>query len=155
MQKTLLIIKPDSFARGDVGGIIKRIEQEGFTICPMVEEALTRERASEFYKEHAGKEFFERLVSFMVSGLSLGIELEHKHAICKLRELNGNTDPSRAAEGTLRRLYGDGGAANAVHGSDSPESSERKRLFFFGDAVWPSILISNPSLKNAFAWSAG
>ena len=132
MQKTLLIIKPDSFKKSHVGDILKRIEEEGFTLCRMKGETLSKERVGEFYAEHKGKDFFERLIAFMSSGTSLAVELEHEDAILKLRELNGNTDPAKAAEGTLRNLYGEGGPANAVHGSDSPESSERERNFFFG-----------------------
>ncbi|MCK4906051.1 MAG: nucleoside-diphosphate kinase [Spirochaetes bacterium] len=135
MQKTLLIIKPDSVSAKNSGKIIDFIENEGFTIKSMKLKTLSSDEAGEFYAEHMGKHFYDNLKEFMTSGPCIPIILERDEAILHLREVIGATDPAKAAQGTIRNLYGEGGTRNAVHGSDSPESAQRECSFFFPNEV--------------------
>jgi nucleoside-diphosphate kinase len=86
----------------------------------------------EFYAEHASKPFFDGLIEAMTSGISIALVLEGENAVATVRRLNGATKPSKAAPGTIRKLYGTAGPRNAVHGSDSAESARREIRFFFG-----------------------
>jgi nucleoside-diphosphate kinase len=133
MERTLLIIKPDCFEKKCIGKILDRVENEGFTILDMWHIRLSDDDAQEFYKEHEGKEFFERLIAFMTSGPCIPVILEREDAIAHLRSIVGATDCTKAEPGTIRQLFGSPGPSNAVHASDSAASADRERAFFFGE----------------------
>ncbi len=132
MEETFFMVKPDSMKKKVAGKIISRIEDEGFEILNIKLNNLSRETTEDFYAEHKGKEFFERLVNFMSSGSSLQIALRRDNAVAYLRKIVGATVPAEAALGTLRANYGDGVPNNGVHASDSIESAQREIGFFFG-----------------------
>ena len=131
IQRTLSIIKPDAVAAGHSGAILARFEKEGFTVVAMKRLHLTRAQAEGFYAEHRGRGFFEELTTFMSRGPIIVLALEREDAIAKYREVIGATDPAKAAEGTVRKLYGANVGENAVHGSDKPESAVREIGYFF------------------------
>ena len=131
--RSFCMIKPDAISRGVVGKIISALELNGFCICRMEMKWLTREEASRFYGVHKDRSFFPALVTFVTSGPVIGIELKGEDAVNRLRKLIGATDPEKAEEGTLRKLYGTDIRHNAVHASDSPESYKRESAIFFGD----------------------
>ncbi len=125
-EKTLLLIKPNATKKNAIGSILKMIEDNGFIIKKMKMFQMDDKLANKFYAEHKGKSFFESLKSFMLSGDIVGAVLEREEAISKLRELVGNTNPEKAALGTIRYLFADSFTENAVHASDSPSSAERE-----------------------------
>ena len=131
VERTLTIIKPDAVAAGNAGRIIARLEQEGFTIVAMKKLALSAAQARGFYAVHSERPFFEDLVAFMTSGPIVPMVLERESAVAALRELMGATDSLKAAEGTIRNLYGTDIERNAIHGSDGPDTAEVERAFFF------------------------
>tara|TARA_B100001175_G_scaffold269233_1_gene240968 strand:+ start:618 stop:1022 length:405 start_codon:yes stop_codon:yes gene_type:complete len=131
LERTLSIIKPDAVAKGHVEEICERLNSNGLTIIKKQSLHLDREKAEGFYIEHKGKPFFEDLVSFMTSGPVQVQVLEGEEAISKYREVMGNTNPQEAAPGTIRADFADSIDANAVHGSDSPESAKREIEYFF------------------------
>ena len=131
MERTLAIIKPDAVSKGYVGKIITRIEEEGFVIKAMKMLKLSKQEAEAFYHVHREKPFFEELTRFMSSGPVVVMVLEGEGAIKRWRDVMGATDPAKAAEGTLRRLYGSNITMNAVHGSDAPETADFEIKFFF------------------------
>ena len=131
MEKTLLILKPDSLKRRLVGKILTQVEDSGLTIRRMELVQLDAGRAREFYKEHEGKPFLGELVDYMTSGPCLPVMLEGESAVTRLRELLGATNPQEAAAGTIRANYGVDIQTNSVHGSDSPASAARELDFFF------------------------
>ncbi len=133
MERTLAIIKPDAVGRRLVGTILATIEEAGFRLLGLKMVRLTKERAQEFYAVHSDKSFFESLVSFMASGPVVVAALEREDAVVCLRRLMGATDPARAEEGTVRRLYGESVERNAIHGSDSRETASQELRFFFPD----------------------
>lgn len=133
MEKTLVLIKPDAFAKHYTGDIIKRYENEGFRIVAMKLMQMTEKIASKHYAEHIGRPYYEDLVSFMTSAPLIAIVLEGENVIARVREINGKTNPKEAAEGTIRKLYAESGSRNAVHASDSPESSAREIPIFFNE----------------------
>jgi nucleoside-diphosphate kinase len=135
MERTLLIIKPDAVERGLIGEIIARLERAEFAIRGMRSVHLTAEQAQQFYAEHEGKEFFERLVAFMTSGMVVVVAAERDGAIQRARNLVGATDPADAAPGSIRGDLGRDNTANTIHASDSPESAERELGFFFPELV--------------------
>ena len=118
-------------AARNIGNIIARIEHEGLKISGLKMMHLSRPQAEGFYAEHKGKPFFDGLIEFMTSGPMCALVLTGENAIEKNREIMGATDPSKAAEGTLRALYACSMTQNAVHGSDSPKSAQREIGFFF------------------------
>ena len=128
-----MLLKPDALQKKVVGEIISMVEKEGFNILNIRMKRWTREEAEKFYAVHRGKEFFEGLVEFMISGPVIGLLLEKENAIEDLRKLVGATDPSRAEPGTIRHKYGTNVRVNAVHASDSQESFEYEVKCFFGD----------------------
>lgn len=134
MEKTLIIIKPDAVKNKHIGNIVARIEQEGFQILGMKYKQLSREEAEGFYAEHKERPFFGSLCDFMTSGPVVVAALQADGAIAKWRTLIGATDPAQADEGTIRKLYAESKEANAVHGSDSPESADREIKFHFADS---------------------
>jgi len=131
IQRTFSIVKPNAVAKNVIGKIYDRFEAHGLEIVASKMLRLTDETATGFYKEHEGKPFFEGLIAFMTSGPIMVQVLEGESAIAKNRELMGATNPSEAAEGTLRADFADGFTENAVHGSDSPESAQREIDYFF------------------------
>lgn len=135
MERTLLIIKPDAVAAGKTGAILARVENEGFAIIGMERRRLSCVEAETFYAIHKGKPFFESLLGFMMSGPVVVCALEKEQAVSRLRTVVGVTDPSRAAEGTIRRLYGSNVQNNGVHASDSVENGVAEVRFFFSERV--------------------
>jgi nucleoside-diphosphate kinase len=132
VERTLGIIKPDAVARNQVGAIIARIEQAGLRIVAARLLRLTPEQAGGFYAVHKARPFYASLCAFMSSGPCLPMVLEGEGAIARLRDLMGATDPAQAAPGTIRKDFAASIEANAVHGSDSPESAAFEIPFFFG-----------------------
>jgi len=130
-EKTLAIIKPDALKKKIIGKIITRIEEEGFEISGLRMLHLTKEEAKGFYIVHKDKHFYESLTDFMSSGEIVIMVLERENAISHWRKVMGATDPALADPGTLRREYGFSVERNAVHGSDSPESSEWEIDYFY------------------------
>ncbi|OHV07785.1 nucleoside-diphosphate kinase [Kushneria phosphatilytica] len=133
-ERTLSIIKPDAVAKDAIGDIISRFEKGGLSVVAARMMRLTREQAEGFYAEHRERPFFNDLVGFMTSGPVVVQVLEGDNAIAKNRELMGATNPKEAAAGTIRADFASSIDANAVHGSDAPESAEREIHYFFGDA---------------------
>ena len=131
LQRTLSIIKPDAVKKNVIGEIISRFESNGLKLVAAKLIHLNDELASGFYAEHEGRPFFEDLKKFMTSGPVFVQVLEGENAISLNRELMGSTDPKEAAPGTIRADYANSIDANAVHGSDSPESAAREINYFF------------------------
>ena len=131
LQRTLAIIKPDAFSKKLSGKIIDRIEQAGLNIIGVKVLHVSREKAAEFYEVHKGKPFFEDLINFLSSGKIMVLALEGIGAIELWRDVMGVTDPAKAEEGTIRKLYGTSIGRNACHGSDAPETAETELNFFF------------------------
>jgi nucleoside-diphosphate kinase len=131
MERTLAIIKPDAVGKNRIGVILGHLENAGFVVRAMRMEKLDPERAREFYAVHAGRPFYESLVRFMTSGPCVPMVLERADAVAGLRKTIGATDPSRAEEGTVRRLHAESVERNAIHASDSPENAKREIEFFF------------------------
>ena len=130
---TFTMIKPCAVKNNFTGPILKMINESGFRIKAMKMTHLTRERAEAFYEIHKGKPFFDGLVEFMSSGPIIAAILEKENAIADFRELIGNTNPEKAAEGTVRKLYAESLTANAIHGADSDENALREGSFFFSE----------------------
>ena len=126
IQRTLSIIKPDAVAKNVIGEIISRFEKNDLKIIAAKLITLSDSDAGGFYAEHEGKPFYNDLIAFMTSGPVFIQVLEGEDAIAKNRELMGNTDPSKADVGTIRADFAQTIDANAVHGSDSPESAARE-----------------------------
>ena len=126
METTLCIIKPDAVKNGFEDKINEKIVSSGLKIIQSKKTILTEEIASDFYKEHAQKPFFNELVEFIISGEVVVQILEGQDAIRSYRSLMGSTNPEEAEEGTLRKLFAESLSKNAVHGSDSPESAARE-----------------------------
>jgi nucleoside-diphosphate kinase len=131
IERTLSIIKPDATGKNLVGKIISRFEAEGLTISAVRKVWLSKQEAEGFYAEHSERPFFGELVEFMTSGPCVVMVLEGEGAILKNRAIMGATNPAKADEGTLRKLYAESMGKNAVHGSDSPESAARETSYFF------------------------
>jgi nucleoside-diphosphate kinase len=131
MERTFAIIKPDAVGRQVAGQIIDRVERAGFRIRAMRMAHLTKKEAEGFYAVHREKPFFAGLTDFMSSGPVVLMVLEAPDAIRKWRDLMGATDPARAPEGSLRRLYGTSIGSNATHGSDAPETAAFEIGYFF------------------------
>jgi nucleoside-diphosphate kinase len=131
MERTLVIAKPDAVRKNVVGKIISRLEDEGFKLVALKKIKLTKEQAGQFYIVHKDRPFYGELCDFMSSGPIVPMVWEGENVIARVREIMGATDPSKAAEGTLRKLYGTNVGENAVHGSDSPESAVYEIPFFF------------------------
>ena len=137
-QRTLSIIKPDAVAKNAIGEIISRFEKAGLKVVAAKMLHLSEEQAGGFYAEHKERPFFKDLVGFMTSGPAVVQVLEGDDAIAKNRELMGATNPKEAAPGTIRADFAETIDANAVHGSDSPESAAREVDYFFGsDEICP------------------
>ncbi|MEZ5568588.1 MAG: nucleoside-diphosphate kinase [Halioglobus sp.] len=131
VERTLSIIKPDAVAKNIVGKIYSRFESNGLQIVAAKMLRLSDSVAGGFYAEHAGRPFYPALIEFMTSGPVVVQVLEGENAIAKNRELMGATNPQEAAAGTIRADFASSIDANAVHGSDSPESAAREIAYFF------------------------
>ena len=130
-NKTFAIIKPDAIKNKTLGKIIDMIIQNDFDILNARLITMTKDKAQEFYAIHQEKPFFNDLVSFMSSGQSMVMELKKNDAVNEWRGLIGATDPSEAAEGTIRKLFAESKEKNSVHGSDSDENAIQEINFFF------------------------
>lgn len=130
-NKTLTMIKPDAVARGLVGDILQKITTAGFKIVALKMTQLTIDDAKKFYEVHVGKPFYEDLYTFMSSAPIVVAILQKENAVADFRTLLGNTDPSKAAKGTLRNLFAESLSRNAVHGSDSDENARIESSFHF------------------------
>ncbi len=131
IERTLSIIKPDAVAKNVIGKIYQRFEDAGLKIVASKMVHLSELEAGQFYAVHKERPFFKDLVSFMVSGPVMIQVLEGENAIAKNRELMGATDPKKAAPGTIRADFAESIDANAVHGSDAPETAAVEVAFFF------------------------
>ena len=131
MERTFSILKPDAVAKNVIGEIVSRFEKAGLSIVASRMEQLTVDKAKGFYAEHDGKGFFEDLVNYMSSGPVIVQVLEGEGAIARNRQLMGATNPADADAGTIRADFAESIEANAVHGSDSPESAAREISYFF------------------------
>jgi len=131
VERTFSIIKPDAVAKNAVGQILARFEGAGLKIIAARMLHLTRKQAEGFYAVHRERPFFKDLVEFMISGPVLLQVLQGDNAIQKNRDLMGATDPKKAAKGTIRADFAASIDANAVHGSDSPETARSEIEFFF------------------------
>ena len=131
IERTLSIIKPDAVAKNVIGQIYSRFESNNLKIVASKMKWLSRQEAEAFYAVHRERPFFKDLVDFMVSGPVQIQVLEGETAIMKNRELMGATDPKKAAKGTIRADFAQSIDANAVHGSDSPETAAVEIAFFF------------------------
>ena len=133
MNRTLLIIKPDAVKRNLIGTIFKHILDAGFKIIGMKMLWPDKDMGGKFYEIHKGKDFYDWLVDFISSGPIVVACLEHQEGPKKLREVVGATDPKKAAQGTVRNLYGTSVGKNVVHASAPDENPEREIEFFFTD----------------------
>ncbi len=131
MERTLAILKPDCVQRNLIGKVIERIEEAGFKIIGMKMVKLSRESAMGFYEVHKERPFFNDLIDYMTSGFVVPMVLEKYNAVEDFRKLIGATDPAKAEEGTIRRLYATSIQENIVHGSDSPENAIKEINHFF------------------------
>jgi nucleoside-diphosphate kinase len=131
IERTLSIIKPDAVAKNAIGRILSRFEAGGLKIVAAKMVHLSRAEAEAFYAVHRERPFFRDLVEFMISGPVMVMVLEGEDAIARNRELMGATDPKKAAPGTIRADFADSIDANAVHGSDAPETARGEVAFFF------------------------
>lgn len=129
--KTLTIIKPGAVRNEYIGPILAKINANGFHIAALKLIFLDRQHAENFYSIHRDKPFFESLVNFMTSGPVVVCILEKENCVAEYRKLMGATDPAKAEEGTIRRLFAENIERNAVHGSDSDENAEKECDFFF------------------------
>lgn len=131
IERTLSIVKPDAVAKNLIGEIISRFEKRGLSIVAAKMLRATPELAGGFYAEHRGKPFYDSLIEYMCSGPILVQVLEGEAAIQVNRQLMGATNPKEAAPGTIRADFAESIDANAVHGSDSPQSAAREIEYFF------------------------
>ena len=131
MDRTLILVKPDAFARALTGEIIARFERKGLRIAALKHMTVERERAEEHYAEHKEKPFFGDLVDFITGGPLVAMVLEGHEAVKAARQIIGATNPLEAAPGSIRGDYALEVQTNMVHGSDSPESAERETKIFF------------------------
>lgn len=131
MERTLAILKPDCVKRNLVGKVIEKIESANFIIIGMKMVKLSRESAMGFYEVHKERAFFNDLIDYMTSGFVIPMVLEKENAVEDFRKLIGATDPAKAEEGTIRKLYATSIQENIVHGSDSPENAVKEINHFF------------------------
>ncbi|MEO6600934.1 MAG: nucleoside-diphosphate kinase [Polyangiaceae bacterium] len=134
LERTLCIIKPDAVEKKKQGAIILRLQEEGFNILGLRQTQLSRATADGFYAIHRERPFFAELCTFMTRSPVVVIALERENAVQHLRNVIGATDPAKAAEGTIRKLFGAHVGENAVHGSDSPENGRIETAYYFQGA---------------------
>lgn len=131
IERTLSIIKPNAVEDGHIGAILGRFEQEGFKIVAIRMAKLTRDEAEGFYAVHRERPFFQSLVNFMTRSRVVLMVLEREDAIAHYRQVIGATDPAKAKDATIRKLYAKSLEENAVHGSDAPETARFEIGWFF------------------------
>jgi nucleoside-diphosphate kinase len=131
MDRTLILVKPDAFARNLTGEIIARFERKGLRIAALRYMTMDQQLAEQHYAEHQGKPFFGELVSFITSGPLVAMVLEGQEAVTAARQVIGATNPLEAVPGSIRGDFAIEVGQNMVHGSDSPESAEREANLFF------------------------
>jgi nucleoside-diphosphate kinase len=131
MERTLILVKPDAFARNLTGEIIARFERKGLRLTAMKLMTMERDLAEQHYAEHTGKPFFEELVTFITSGPLVALVLEGDQAIMAARQVIGATNPLQASSGSIRGDYAIEVGQNMVHGSDGAESAVREVGLFF------------------------
>lgn len=134
MERTFAMIKPDAVAAGQQGEILSLITQNGFKIVGMKQKHLSSKEAEGFYAVHKGKGFYNELVEFMTEGPAVLLVLEREDAIKQWRNVMGDTNPAKAAEGTIRKKFGTSIGRNCTHGSDAPETAAAEVPFFFSAA---------------------
>ena len=130
-NRTFTMIKPDAFSKGHTGAIIDLIIKDGFRVVALKLTKLSPEKAGEFYAIHKARPFYGELVDFMSSGPIVAAVLEKENAVADFRTLIGATDPAKAEDGTIRKLYAVSVGENAIHGSDSNENAAIESNFFF------------------------
>lgn len=130
-ELTFSIVKPNSVKSAHIGAIMQKFEENGLKIAAAKLVQLSKEKCELFYAEHKERPFFGELVTFMTSGPVMLMVLSGENAVLKNREIMGATDPAKAAEGTIRKLFGASVGENSVHGSDSAESAKREVALFF------------------------
>ena len=135
MDRTLILVKPDAFARGLTGELLARFERKGLRIAAMKHMRMDRGLAERHYAEHREKAFFGELVEFITSGPIVAMVLEGEQAVVAARQVIGATNPLEAVAGSIRGDFAIAVGQNMVHGSDSPESAEREAALFFPDLV--------------------
>jgi len=133
VERTLILVKPDAFARNLTGEIIARFERKGLRLVALQLMTMTRELAAQHYAEHEGKGFYDELVEFITSGPLVAMVLEGESAIRAARQVIGATNPLEATTGSIRGDYATSVGQNMVHGSDAPESAQREVGLFFPD----------------------
>ena len=131
LEKTLCILKPDALEQRKQGAIVQRLLDEGFKILAMQQVHLSRRAAEGFYAVHRERPFFGELCTFMTRGPVVVLALSREDAVQHLRTVIGATDPAKATDGTVRKLYGKNVGENAVHGSDSVENGALECGYFF------------------------
>ena len=130
-NRTFTMIKPDAVAAGHIGGILDHIIKGGFKLVAMKYTFLSPEKAGQFYEVHKERPFYGELCEFMSSGPIIAAILEKDNAIEDFRKLIGATDPTKADEGTIRKIFAKSISANAIHGSDSDDNAAIEGSFFF------------------------
>lgn len=130
-ERTFAIIKPDAVAAGNADAIVAMIKKNSFTVLAQQKIHISKKQAEVFYAAHKGKPFFDELVEFISSAPVVVMVLEKENAVKAWRDLMGATDPIKAADGTIRKLYGKSIGPNAVHGSDAPETARVEIGLFF------------------------
>src|ERR1700744_3787383 len=131
MERTLILVKPDAFARNLTGEIIARFERKGLRLAALQQMTMSRELAAQHYAEHEGKGFYGELVDFITSGPLVAMVLEGESAITAARQVIGATNPIEATTGSIRGDYATSVGQNMAHGSDAPESAAREVALFF------------------------
>ena len=131
MERTLILVKPDAFARNLTGEIIARFERKGLRLAALTQMTMTRELAGRHYAEHEGKPFYGELVDFISSGPLVAMVLEGESAVKAARQVIGATNPLEASPGSIRGDFAIAVGRNMVHGSDSDESAAREAKLFF------------------------
>ncbi len=130
-NRTLAILKPDCVKKNLIGNVLTQIQSAGFKVLGMKMVRLTEDAANGFYEVHKERSFFKDLIVYMTSGPCVPIALEKENAVEDFRKLIGATDPAKAADGTIRKLYASSIQENIVHGSDSDENAAKEILHFF------------------------
>jgi nucleoside-diphosphate kinase len=133
VERTLILVKPDAFARGLTGEIVARFERKGLKIAALRHMTVERQLAERHYAEHSERPFFGELVEFITSGPIVALVLEGEQAVKAARQVIGATDPLEAESGSIRGDFAVAVGQNLVHGSDSPESAARESALFFGE----------------------
>ena len=133
IERTFSIIKPDATARNLTGKITALLEAAGLRVVASKRLHMTRAQAEGFYAVHKARPFFGELCTYMSSGPVVVQVLQGENAIARNREVMGATDPAKAAEGTIRKIYGEGIERNCVHGSDAPETAAQEITYFFAE----------------------